>query len=191
MSSQELGFHRYYQVGIFNWLQYEFQPTKTTKISILEGINFPRVLTEDSETRVIVPGLLNYSKPYSTNNLFQLLQPLSIIAVVAFLFWVLSILADASRRFKNVPCGYLSMFLLLCHFAFALGYSIATTGYDTKVRRHVTAMVDSVPAGIDILWASWFVQLIASSAYQLRTVPPSELGNDTTVEPHHPRPVQV
>ena len=181
MLSQELGFHRYYQVGIFNWLQYGFQPTKTTKISILEGIDFPKVLNEDSEARVIVPGLLNYSKPNSMNNLFKLLQPLSIVAVVAFVIWVVSILADASRRFKDVPCGYLSMFLLLCHFAFALCYSIVTTGYDSKIRWHVEAMVDSNPTGIIILWVSWFVHMISAVTYQPRTVPPSELDNDTTV----------
>ncbi|RLV87098.1 hypothetical protein JA9_000774 [Meyerozyma sp. JA9] len=189
VSSQELGFHRYYQVGIFNWLQYGFQPTKTTKISISEGIDFPKVLNEDSEARVIVPGLSDRSKLNTTNNVFKSLQPLSIMAVVAFVVWVLSILADASGRFRYVPCGYLSTFSLLCHFIFAICYSIASTKYASKIRSHVTASVLSVPTGLGLLWASFVVQLISAVTHKARNVPFSQSGS--TDEPHDHHHVQV
>lgn len=190
VSGYNLGFHEYYQVGIFNWLQYYLQPTKTTKISNLEGINLSKTLNENSERHINVPGF-NYKpkshpKLNSMNNAFKVLQPISIMALVGFVVWWFSVIADASGRFKYVPCGCLVWFLLICHLIYAICYTIAAIGYANEIRSQVrSTLVRSGTTGMGLLWASFVFQIIAGVFHNAKNISLSQLGTDVPHHVHH------
>lgn len=168
VSGAELGLHQYYQVGIFTWLEYKLQPTHTTSISIKDGIDLPRTLNKHSNTTINVLGL-NY-KPEShprlnsANNAVKALQPLSIMAVVSFVGWWVSI-GVKLRTNRGVPCGYVSCTLIALHLAYAICYTFAGTSYSREIRRVSGLGTTSVVAsqtGLGLLWAAFVLQVLAA-----------------------------